>query len=257
MQPFKFQQNLPGRKIDTEMHSKTGFYAGGSVETRTSTTTENGRTSTSTSQYETVNVRTPDGKVVSVVKDGTANIPQGSAITIFYTSNKDYYHPLAFYVHDSERLHYLGKSEIKRAKRDLMNQGFLKSVWSKLMNLLAIIFGAGITWFLVAFINVNMRPPEWTLWVGGFILWFLASHLCAFVTDRLGGTLRSSSPLETALEKAMFAEAENIERSFASARQQAQSSETTVHLGGGSIGGSIGGSPAPSAKEPEDFKPMF
>ncbi|TKF28719.1 hypothetical protein [Enterovibrio norvegicus] len=127
--PYKF--NIGKKQYKGKMSTLTGMYAGGSVETITSTKTQNGRTTVETSHNTTINIRTEDGKVKTVVASGKVNIPGSCMITIFYYPKGEYLYPYSVYVHDTEKLYSLGKNEQKNARRFISNWGLGRRLWGR------------------------------------------------------------------------------------------------------------------------------
>ncbi|QIZ77630.1 hypothetical protein [Ferrimonas lipolytica] len=254
MDSFAIKETVAGKTVDCNWFYRSGTYAGGKVETRTRTTETNGRTKVTTTEYETVNIRGTDGKIFSVVKDGTANIPQDTLITVFYYETKDKYCPMAFYVHDTERLNYLGQTEWKKAKSAALKRGLAASLWGSLMNGANYIssLGAAIaTPFLIKLHLFDLN--DYVMWGVGIAMLFVYVPLFSLVTDRLGGTIRADQPLEALLKQQMFAQAEKIEKGMT--RHQQNSNELAFAGAGLAEGGIIDG--AVGNTDNDGFKPMM
>ncbi|WP_298444079.1 hypothetical protein [uncultured Ferrimonas sp.] len=257
MQSFAFQHTLCGKNIDTKLFTCHGSYAGGQVDTHTTTTEKNGRTEVNTERFETVNVRMDNGKVRSVVKDGTANIPSASNISLFYCEKGDSYYPYAFYVHDTEKLHYLGKREVKRTRKALLNRGFFGTLWSWLMDLVSYAVGAGAAFFAATFIANYFYLGEGVYYGLMAVLFLVFSHLASMLTTRIGGNRRITGPLENALQQATFTQAERNEAQLGQSNHPGAANGSDS---GGSIGGVSGIGPDASSNNDVDeqgFKPMM
>ncbi|WP_028116822.1 hypothetical protein [Ferrimonas senticii] len=241
-----------GRKQHTgEFQTVTGMYAGGSIET--TTTTENG--TTSTRHNTTINVRTVDGKVKSVVKSGKINIPGSSAVTIFYYPKGSYLYPYDVYIHDTEKLYSLGKAEQKGARRALSGWNPLQRLWGRLIDAVYIVSMFALALLAFGWSERVMRFEDLYCFLIAGAAFFASAYALVIPARWLGGTFSYYGMLEAELNKLGFARAAEIDRQLNQGRNQV---DDVDHGAGMSFAdGTVLSATSSGQSESADFKPMF
>ncbi|BDM62982.1 hypothetical protein NFHSH190041_04340 [Shewanella sp. NFH-SH190041] len=211
---FPYSLDIKGKCFQGELDTLTGIYAGGSVESITTTSTRNNHTTSSTSYHTTINVRMANGKVKSVVKSGKVNVPSQSAITLFYYTNDGYLYPYAVYIHDTDELHTLGKVENKKVCTIVSGWSSLRRLWGSIIDFLHIASVIAIASLAAFFVNEVLKWDTFAMCLT-FLAALCIAIFCLNAPARwLGGSFSVYDDLEVEIKRITLARAKEIDNAI-------------------------------------------